>query len=377
MRITGIRYASSLLAALLLGIRALACTTAVVSAGGSASGRPMLWKQRDAGDAYNTIAYVRGEKYGFTALFPTADSQYTKAYAGINEVGFAITNNLSYNLLPEGQGYGDTRNGLLMAEALGRCATVEEFHALLKSRPHPMRLCANFGVIDAEGGAAYFEVSDEKIERFDVPEGGCLFRTNFSLSGESGRGKGYERYATMESLTARKASAGFDAAFFLHAGRSYIRDGKDRLRQCRTSRMTERNFIPRTTTTAGIVIEGVGKGDAAGSGMMWCAVGYTPCCYAVPVWVAAKDDLPALLSADAPANLLAVKLYSALHDGDQVDTKALRLIIRRVEKAERREMSAGQRLDRKWRSSGLDREALLQYNRSAEERFRRFKTGVL
>ena len=353
MRITGIRYASSLLAALLLGIRALACTTAVVSAGASASGRPMLWKQRDAGDAYNTIAYVRGGKYGFTALFPTADSQHTKAYAGINEVGFAIT------------------------KALGRCATVEEFHALLKSLPHPMRLCANFGVIDAEGGAAYFEVSDEKIERFDVPEGGCLFRTNFSLSGESGRGKGYERYATMETLTARKASAGFDAAFFLHAGRSYIRDGKDMLRQSKTSRITEHNFIPRTTTTAGIVIEGVGKGDAADSGMMWCAVGYTPCCYAVPVWVAAKDDLPALLSADAPANLLAVKLYSALHDGDQVDMKALRRIIRRVEKAERREMSAGQRLDRKWRSSGLDREALLQYNRSAEERFRRFKTGVL
>ena len=118
MRITAIKYAGSLLVAILLGAEALACTTAVVSAGASSSGRPMLWKQRDARDACNTIAHVKGERYSFTALFPTSDTLHTKAYAGINAAGFAILNNLSYNLNPEGKKL-DTRAGLVMTEALG------------------------------------------------------------------------------------------------------------------------------------------------------------------------------------------------------------------------------------------------------------------
>ena len=67
-------------AALLLGADLLACTTAVVSAGASASGRPMLWKQRDASDPYNRIVHVKdGVQIAYTALFPTSDSLCTLA----------------------------------------------------------------------------------------------------------------------------------------------------------------------------------------------------------------------------------------------------------------------------------------------------------
>ena len=59
------------IAALILSVDIWACTTAVVSAGASADGRPMLWKQRDAPDPYNVIAHIKGGKYAFTALFPT------------------------------------------------------------------------------------------------------------------------------------------------------------------------------------------------------------------------------------------------------------------------------------------------------------------
>ena len=54
------------IAALILGVDILACTTAVVSAGASADGRPMLWKQRDAPDPYNVIAHIKGGKYDYS-----------------------------------------------------------------------------------------------------------------------------------------------------------------------------------------------------------------------------------------------------------------------------------------------------------------------
>ncbi|MBR0028854.1 MAG: hypothetical protein IJP93_00910, partial [Bacteroidales bacterium] len=102
---------------LFLGGEALACTTAIVSAGASASGRPMLWKQRDASDPYNRIVHIsEGVEIPYTALFPTRDSLCTLAYAGLNAAGFAIVNNLSYNLRPDSLGF-DTKAGPLMARA--------------------------------------------------------------------------------------------------------------------------------------------------------------------------------------------------------------------------------------------------------------------
>ena len=81
-------------------VQALCCTTAIVSAGASRTGRPMIWKQRD-GDVYTCVAHVRGPKYAYTGLFLTVDTLYRKAYAGVNEAGFAIANNLSYNVRPD------------------------------------------------------------------------------------------------------------------------------------------------------------------------------------------------------------------------------------------------------------------------------------
>ena len=109
----------------------------------------MIWKQRDAGAPFNTVAHLQGEKYAYTALLPSQKA-VTRAYAGINEVGFAIANNLSYNLRPDSLGF-DTNNGEMMAAALGCCRTVDEFIALLESKPAPRGVSANFTVIDASG----------------------------------------------------------------------------------------------------------------------------------------------------------------------------------------------------------------------------------
>ena len=363
-------------------VPAPACTTAIVSAQASGTGRPMIWKQRDADDGYNRIAYVHGKKYGFTALFPTSDKDCRNAYAGINEAGFAITNNLSYNLRPESVGVADTRNGELMARALGTCSSLDEFEAILVVEAHPMRFSANFAVIEAFGGAAYFEVSDTAFVRFDVPKGGYLFRTNFSLSGDPDRGRGFARYATMEEVTARQARRGFTPGFFLETGRTFrnVLTGGDALQASRGKYLYEHHFIPRSTTTASIVLEGIAPGGKADSGMLWCAIGYTPCSYAIPVWVAAGERIPSMLTGDAPANRLAEELKWSIRplswDEKYLDVKSLRRILREVRKAERAELKAGRRLTSEMDRNGIDLRALERYNREAALRFKRFQTQL-
>lgn len=377
MRITVIGFASSLL--LLCSVPAAACTTAVVSAQASGTGRPMIWKQRDASDEFNRIAHVQGEKYSFTALFSTSDQACRNAYAGINEAGFAISNNLSYNLRPDSLGVAGTRNGELMSQALGACATLDEFEAILVARERPMRLSSNFAVIDAFGGAAYFEVSDTAYVRFDVPAGGYLFRTNYSLSGESGRGRGFARYATMEQVMSEQERHRFDPGFFLQTGRTYrsALGEKDALKHASGPYLYEHDFIPRRTTVSSLVLEGVAPGGRADSGVLWCALGYTPCSYAIPVWVAAGERIPSVLTGGAPANQFAVQLKMLLRpvgwDDKYVDVDGLRQIIRRVGKAEQAELKAGRRLIREMDRKGFNPAAVEKFNAEADERFARFK----
>ena len=377
MRITVIGFASSLL--LLCSVPAAACTTAVVSAQASATGRPMIWKQRDASDEFNRIAYVQGEKYGFTGLFATADVACRNAYAGINEAGFAISNNLSYNLRPDSLGVTGTRNGELMTLALGTCASLDEFEAILVAKERPMQLSSNFAVIDAFGGAAYFEVSDTAYVRYDVPRGIYQYRTNFSWSGGLDNRRGIARDITMDEVMGEHIGRKFDPGFFLHTGRTH-RNGlgeKDALEHADGLYLYEHDFIPRSTTVSSLVIEGVAPGGRPDSGVLWCALGYTPCSYAVPVWVAAGERIPSMLTGEAPANLLAVDLKRSLRplawDEKYLDVNALKRILKEVRRAERTELRAGRRLMAEMDRSGFDPDAVQRYNTEANLRFGQFK----
>ncbi len=362
----------------LTALPALCCTTAIVSAGASKSGRPMLWKQRDG--AVNTcLAYVSGGKYGYTGLFLTEDTGHKKAYAGINEAGFGIINNLSYNVRPDSV-KTDPQNGAFMALVLASCATLEDFEAMLAAKRKPWNLSANFGVVDAGGGAAYFEVSDDTVVRYDVPEGGFLYRTNYSLSGDSERLAGRTRFVNIEHLMQRHAPRKFDPEFFFACSRDFVNVnlGGDLLRSRRSGYIYDADFIPRASTSSAVVIEGVLPGERADSGLMWCAIGYPPCSYAVPVWVAAGDRIPAMMTGEAPANLLAESLRSSLRtlswDKHYLEVKPLRRTIELVKRFERDEFRAGRKLDKVFRERGLDAAALEQYNKGADARFELFKS---
>lgn len=300
------------LAALLIVTDSLACTTAIVSAGASATGRPLLWKQRDTGNPYNTVVFVSStdSTYAYTGLFGTNDLRHRSVYAGENEKGFAIVNNNSYNLAV---GEYSTANGSFMRRALERCTTVEEFEAMLKAE-NPRRTEANFGVIDAFGGAAYFEAADSSVSRFDVPDGGYLVRSNFSLSGTAdgvgfstaGTGRyartGYARYLTALALMSSHKGK-FTPSFMIDSlGRSFYNAilGYDASEESDNSIVYDEDFIPRPTTTASVCFDG--------SACMWAAVGYTPAAYAMPLCIC--SELPSCLAA---ANALAERLERRMH----------------------------------------------------------------
>lgn len=375
-----------LLLAFSFAVDAGACTTAIVSAGASSTGRPLLWKQRDTDDPHNALLHVTGGKYAYTAVFSPPDFE-RRSYGGVNEVGFAIMNNASYNLAEKD--YGEWANSKVINKALAECRTLADFEQLLEEWPRPRNVEANFGVADAFGGVAYFEVGDTKTTRFDVEPGGWLVRSNFSLSGREGEGSGMARYETAEYLMTRHKGK-FSPDFLIDGlGRSFYNYelGADMSRHSPRGVAVDLDFIPRFTTVSSICIEGVGPGDNPASSVVWTAIGYTPCCYAVPVWVAAGGEIPSFLLPDpasdsapnsAPANRLAEELLYRVHPADRdarskyIDFRLLRPILKAVRRAEKQEFALGRRLDDRMRQGAFDPEAVRRYNREAESRFIRF-----
>ena len=286
--------------ALLAAAPSFACTTAIVSAELSSTGRPLLWKQRDTGNLLNTVVGVPAKdgNYAYTALFNIDDIDCRSAYAGENEKGFAIVNNMSYNL--QSGGY-DARNGRAMRRALECCATVEDFDALMRTM-EPRDVASNFGVVDATGAAAFFEVADSSFTRYDVPAGSWLVRTNFSLSGRENEPSGYARYQTAEYLMERHKGK-FSPLFLIDGlGRSFHNAvlGYDASRKYPRGTAYDEDFIPRMSTSASVCFDG--------TGIMWTSVGYTPASYAMPLAVC--GELPSCL---VEANAFCDSLRHAMH----------------------------------------------------------------
>ena len=370
------------LAALLGGAELMACTTAIVSAEASSSGRPMIWKQRDARNKRNCLAYIKGPLYNFTAVVPVSKKAREVAYGGINDVGFAIANNLSYNLREDSDDKA-SENGKFMYKALGQCRTLEDFRQLLLSQRDSLRIIANFAVIDAEGGAAYFEASESGWARFDVPKGGVLYRTNFSLSGKKDRGSGYERFESIKKIMEKTPKGGYSPEFFFETSRNF-HDGlnnNDALKS-RNTYIYDNDFIPRARTVSSLVIEGVTASELPNAGMMWFTPGYPPCSYAIAVWVAAEDNLPACVTGEAEANALAVELMHKVHPltweggDDYLEVKALKKILPSVRKAGQKEYDAANSLVKEFRRKGFFLPTLQEYNKKADERFVSFKEKV-
>ena len=275
------------------------CTSAVVSGRVTPDGRPLLWKHRDASDLNNRIVHFEAEggKLEFVGLVNGVDTMADEVWAGYNTSGFAIMNTASYNLKNDTSSLSD-REGVVMKQALGECRTVEDFARLLDSLPRPIGVEANFGVIDALGGAAYFEVNSYEVFRYDVKDSpdGYLLRTNYSVSGRPNEGYGYIRYDNAARLFSRAASersitpewiTGVCSRSFYHIllGRDFTTDAW----------VVDQDFIPRCSTSASVVIEGVKPEESPVFTTMWTILGYPPCSVVLPVWIGCEYGVPTLL----------------------------------------------------------------------------------
>lgn len=305
MKIKSLLYIITSVFAALSFLSAEACTSAVISGRATKSGRPLLWKHRDTGTEWNHIEHLQGKRFAFTGLVNSNDAERKEVWAGANERGFAIMNTASYNMKPDSLKYLPEREGEVMKQALGECATVAEFEEFLKNMPQPRALETNFGVIDAEGGAAYFEVWDYGYTKYDANDtaqypNGYIIRSNYSFSGAQDEGMGYIRYQNAEYLLHKAYATGTLSAewIFSSASRSFYHAilGNDALSSSPNGWAVDQDFIPRNSSSASVVVEGVSKGENPDATTIWSVIGYPPCSYAVASWVKAKNEIAAVIA---------------------------------------------------------------------------------
>lgn len=312
-------------------IDAHACTSAVVSGRVTPDGRPLLWKNRDTDYLQNSVKYFKGNKYAFIGIVNSKAKHPREVWMGTNSAGFAIMNTQSYNI--EKNINDDDRgpsNGSILYKALSVCATVADFRCFLDTIAKPSGIEANIGVIDAQGGAAMFEVGYYHYAFYDANDTktaphGYIARTNFSFMGDKNVGGGYVRYNTEEAVL-QKGSLTFSITpqwIFSNLSRLFVnsqlgidlRDGRYN-KPVTNGWFIDQDFIPRYSTASTVVVQGVKKGENPELTTMWTVLGYPPVSVAFPLWVKGSNhNLPVLLtSASGETNSPLGRKVDALKD---------------------------------------------------------------
>jgi len=287
-----------------------ACTTFIISGKYTPDGRPILYKHRDTGTLDNALVFFTDGKYPYIGLVDATAEGMSTVWGGYNSAGFAIMNSAAYN-----NNIGDTskildREGIVMKLALQQCATLADFEKMLTKLPKPLGVDANFGVIDASGGAAYYETGQQGFKKIDandpaVAPFGYLIRTNHSFTGVIDKGFGYIRYATASgALNMAAAMNKLEPQYLINnisrnlthsLTKVNLREGIPSDNRQPEFRAFE-DYIPRNITASVILVVGVKQGENADNTMMWTVLGFPLVTVAVPVWISAGKDLPRLMS---------------------------------------------------------------------------------
>jgi len=292
---------------------AFPCTTFIMSGKYTADGKPMLFKNRDTDEMQNSLAFFTDGKYKYIGLVDGRADWSSMVWGGYNETGFAIMNSAAYT-----NNIGDTsrfmdQEGVLMKLALQNCRSLEDFEELLRSLPKPLGVDANFGVIDAYGGATFYETGNYTFRKVDAndpavaPEG-LLVRTNHSMNDHMKEGFGFCRYNTAvaalgKALQEKKMSPQF---LFENLSRNLYHSltGTDLRASLPEKRDTPEfkffiDYIPRESTASAILIIGASDSKKVKEAMMWTILGFPLTSVALPVWISAGEKLPAAVTMDA------------------------------------------------------------------------------
>lgn len=305
------------LMALLIGhLSVNACTTAIVSGKYTANGRPIIWKLRDTETFENKLRYFSDGKYDYIGLINSSDANGEQVWGGSNAAGFAIMNSASFNVnLDDTTSFKD-QEGYFMKEALQKCASLEDFEALINERPAPKGLAAHFGVLDAKGGVAFYEVNNYNYTKFDANDpaqapNGYIIRTNYSFTGKKDVGYGFIRYQTAQDIFYQAESMGELTSQtilqdFSRCLKHAVLDVDYRQQYSAVPKgqhfVNSGDMITRHGSSSAILIEGVTKGEAPDLSTIWTMVGFPNTCLSIPVWVKGGNNLPAILTAAGEAN---------------------------------------------------------------------------
>jgi hypothetical protein len=299
-----------------------ACTTGVISGKATIDGRPLLWKNRDAPYKNNQVRRFTGGKYACTAIVNAG--QNATIWMGVNDAGFCIENSVTSDLSEKGsKGMG---NGAFMLRALKSCATVEEFAELLHQTNGKRSTNANFGVIDAVGGAAIFESGASSFKMFDandpaVAPKGYVIRSNFSFTGNPSidpsdragvnmiySGGRFLRGCQLVDMAI--ADGGVSVEYLLQHNTRDLADS-DGNAICGTvngdvgalpTTVDTSHTISRRTSVSAAVFHGVKPGEDHRLTTMWVMLGEPAFTLAVPCW-AAVPVVATELSGDKTSSL--------------------------------------------------------------------------
>jgi hypothetical protein len=272
-----------------------ACT---ISPAASSLGRPMLWKNRDTDFLNNKVIFVSESPYSYLALVNAEDRSGRWVYAGLNSAGFAIFNSVAYNL-PEKSGDMKDMEGTIMADALRQCSSVDDFEKYIQENLGPsLGSLANFGVLDASGATALFEVSNHSYKKFpaeDFPEK-YIINTNFARSGAAETGAGYLRFERASQLFRQILPGQIShqqilSQFSRDTGHALVQQPAfpqfKNISGKKPFWIATRDTIDRESTSAAVVVCGRIPGQINSPATFWVMLGEPLFTIAVPMWVEA------------------------------------------------------------------------------------------
>ncbi|MBM6992593.1 MAG: hypothetical protein I3J02_04930 [Prevotella sp.] len=295
------------LSLLMLTATARPCTTAVISGKATTDGRPMIWKLRDSDTFDNCMRYFADGRLAYLGLVDSNDFKGENVWGGTNEAGFAIMNSASFNVNENDTASLKDQEGHFMKQALQTCTSLQDFENLLRSRPRPMGLAAHFGVIDARGGAAFYEVNNYGWTKFDANETaeGYVLRTNYSQTGTPDVGYGFIRRQTAEKIFAENRQQLNPQTVLQRFSRCFFHpvfgvDFRERYESGRYESpfISSDDFITRQGSSSTIAVQGVRPGEPADMNTVWVQVGFPETCITLPLWVRGGDAIPRVLRYD-------------------------------------------------------------------------------
>ncbi|MBA2113561.1 carcinine hydrolase/isopenicillin-N N-acyltransferase family protein [Bremerella alba] len=367
----------------------LACTTAVISGKVTPDGRPLLWKNRDTRTSlHNEVALITKGKYQAVAV--VSAGKRSSVWMGVNEVGFCIENSLSKDLSTKDDSSGPG-NGTFMRMALERCKTVDDFRRLLEETNISGRsTVANFGVIDAHGGAALFETGPKTYKLFDANDpvtapNGYIVRSNFSTTAQKLKSNppaenldgiySGERYLRATCIL---NEVGFDDISVQDVVRNCCRDMSDDSgnpypgsvngpKGELPESIATTNTISRTTTVSAVVFHGVKPGENPKLTTMWTMLGDPKFSIAVPVFPVGEVADPLTDDRGGEIGEIAITLrdWHKTSDGQGIDTDRMTEIWKDLWRTEDALVTTVLEAKQRWSEKGISVSEIRELQRMA------------